>query len=85
MCFNTSFKTFSNLLKSASPTMSTGLRELPHGGITASIFFLISSIFAILIPSFEHASVEIIAGPPAFETITKSPFIGSGCFENAVA
>jgi len=29
--------------------------------------------------------VEIIAGPPAFDTITKPPAVGSGCFENAVA
>ena len=28
---------------------------------------------AILILALEHASVEIIAGPPAFETITRSP------------
>ena len=65
--------------------MSTGFLELPQGGITASIFGLISSIFAILIPSLEHESVEIIAGPPAFETITSSPSVGRGCFENAVA
>ena len=65
--------------------MSTGFLELPHGGITASIFDRISSIFAILIPSLEHESVEIIAGPPAFETITRSPSNGSGCLENAVA
>jgi len=38
-----------------------------------------------LIPSLEHESVEIIAGPPAFETITSSPSVGRGCFENAVA
>ena len=74
-----------NLLKSASPTISTGFLELPQGGITASIFFLIVSIFAILIFSLEHASVEIIAGPPAFETITRSPANGNGCLENAVA
>ena len=42
-------------------------------------------MFAILIPSFEQASVEIIAGPPAFDTITRSPFVGNGCFEKAVA
>ena len=65
--------------------MSTGFLELPHGGITASIFGLILVMSAILIPYFSHASVVIIAGPPALDTITKSPFSGSGCFENAVA
>ncbi len=43
------------------------------------------SIFAILIPILEHASVEIIAGPPAFDTMTNPPAVGSGCLENAVA
>jgi len=38
-----------------------------------------------LIPSLEHESVEIIAGPPAFETNTSSPSVGRGCFENADA
>ena len=65
--------------------MSTGFLELPQGGITASIFFLTLVISAILIFIFEHASVEIIAGPPAFETITRSPANGNGCLENAVA
>ena len=74
-----------NRLKSASPTISTGFLELPHGGITALIFGLILSIFAIVIPSFEHTSVEMIAGPPAFETITRPPLVGRGCLENAVA
>ena len=65
--------------------MSTGLRELPQGGITASIFLRMVSMFAILIPSLEHASVDMIAGPPALDTITRSPLEGSGCFENATA
>ena len=65
--------------------MSTGFLELPQGGITESIFDLMFSIFAILIPFFEHASVEMIAGPPAFDTITKPPFVGSGCLANATA
>ena len=34
------------------------------------------SMFAILIFILEHASVEMIAGPPAFETITNSPADG---------
>ena len=85
MCARTSFSTLSNLLKSASPTISTGFLEEPHGGITAFIFGRISSMVAIFIPSLEQASVEIIAGPPALETMTKSPFVGRGCFEKAVA
>ena len=84
-CLSTRSKTLLNLLKSASPTISTGFRELPQGGITSSIFFLILEMSAILIFVLEHASVEMIAGPPAFETITRSPSDGSGCLENAVA
>ena len=41
---------------------------------------------ASFIPYFEHASVDIMAGPPAFDTITVPlSFLGTGCFENAVA
>lgn len=41
---------------------------------------------ASFIPYFEHASVDIMAGPPAFETITVPwSLLGTGCFENAVA
>ena len=53
-----------------------------------SILGRMDRMSAILIPSREHASVDMIAGPPAFETITRPPFEdggGSGCLENAVA
>ena len=34
---------------------------------------------------FGQVGVDMIAGPPAFDTITKPPAVGRGCFENAVA
>ena len=64
--------------------MSTGLRELPHGGIAASIFSRTDEMSAIFIFMREQASVDIMAGPPALETMARPPR-GSGCFEKAVA
>ncbi len=52
--------------------------------MTPAISSLMDEISAIFNPYLEQESVEIIAGPPAFDTITTSPS-GRGCFENAVA
>ncbi len=73
-------------MKSASPTISTGFLEDPCGGITLAILSLELEISAICILYLEQESVEMIAGPPALETITTPMlFIGKGCFEKAVA
>ena len=56
----------------------------PCGGITLVIISLDAEISAIFNPNFEQASVEMIAGPPAFDTITTPLSLGGiGCFETA--
>ena len=56
------------------------------GGITFEISSLEEDMSAIFKRYSEHMSVEIIAGPPAFDTIaTPESLSGTNCFENAVA
>src|SRR5919112_5310852 len=53
--------------------------------MTFDIISLELEISAICIPYLEQESVDIIAGPPALETITTPlSFTGKGCFEKAV-
>jgi hypothetical protein len=65
--------------------MSTGFLAEPCDGMTFAIASIDEDISAIFKPYFEQASVDIIAGPPAFDTITTPPLAGgTGCLEKAV-